>query len=1129
MKQIIIVVIASFIISTLSAQVAINTDGSIADASAMLDVSSTAKGMLIPRMSETERNSISSPATGLMVFVTDDSTFYYYDNSSWQKLGQGASGWNFDNPTISCDSINRVVIGKSSGTGIFQVITDWATGTYGADVCTGGTESSQENAAGKPASEAFDNDNATYWSNDGNLPVWLQYSFGADNGKVIAAYRIYYEGGSYDASPKEWEFQASDDGLVWTTIDSRNGENWTGNSWKLYTFSNTARYEHYRILIYDNKGVSDDYVYINEMEMQEMIYNNHQTLFVDNNRVGIGTSSPSKTLHVQGTFRLAEGSHDAGKVLVSDASGNASWTDGSLVNGGGWTINGDYVFNTSDSIGIGTSSPGAMLDVHGHISQTGIGHSVFIGNAAGTNDNLTDNNNVFVGDSCEHTNTTGYSNVAIGANALKKSADRSNLVAIGDSALYNNGDGATQSHHSIENTAVGSKALYSNSTGYQNIAVGSKALYSNTTGYGNIAVGSNALYSNTSASFNSALGFEALYSNNTGLYNVATGYRSLCFNTTGGRNSASGYRSLFLNTTGSGNTSYGHEALCINTTGYSNVAIGIDALKNNIDRSNLVAMGDSALFNNGDGATLPFQSIENTAVGSKAMYSNTVGSGNQAFGYNALYSNTEGSGNVSFGNQSLYSNTSASDNVAMGNKSLYSNTTGSNNCASGYKALYSNTTGNYGAASGYQALSSNTTGNYNAAFGSHVLYNNTTGNNNVAMGRYSLFYNTTGFSNVAIGTDALRLTTTQSNLVAIGDSALYNNGTGASHSTHAIENTAIGSKAMYSNTTGHENTASGYQSLYSNTTGFENVATGHESLYSNTTGRYNVASGYKALHSNTTGWYNTAAGYNALHSNTTGSYNTSYGRALTGNKTGRNNIGIGHRALMWNTTGDDNIGIGYYALLFNINGYSNTAIGYQSLYYITSGYNNTAIGYGAGPAEEDSTFYNTSALGYSAVPTTSNDVMIGNSFVNWIGGAVDWSTTSDSRFKRNIKENVHGLDFITSLRPVTFQWDIKKLDRYKGLPDSLVNETSMQKSRMEKEQIVYTGFIAQEVEAAAQKAGYQFSGVHHPENDHDPYSIAYAQFVVPLVKAVQEQQDMIEEQRKMIEQLMQEVERLKNR
>ncbi len=75
------------------AQVAINDSGSAADASAMLDVASSSKGILIPRMRAIDRDNIPSPATGLTVFVIDDNSFYYYDGASWIRLQQSGKSW----------------------------------------------------------------------------------------------------------------------------------------------------------------------------------------------------------------------------------------------------------------------------------------------------------------------------------------------------------------------------------------------------------------------------------------------------------------------------------------------------------------------------------------------------------------------------------------------------------------------------------------------------------------------------------------------------------------------------------------------------------------------------------------------------------------------------------------------------------------------------------------------------------------------------------------------------------------------------------------------------------------------------------------------------------------------------
>jgi hypothetical protein len=75
-----------------SQSVAINTTGAAADASSALDIQSTSKGFLVPRMTITERNAITSPATGLLIYQTNSTPgFYYYDGSSWVQ-GIGATG-----------------------------------------------------------------------------------------------------------------------------------------------------------------------------------------------------------------------------------------------------------------------------------------------------------------------------------------------------------------------------------------------------------------------------------------------------------------------------------------------------------------------------------------------------------------------------------------------------------------------------------------------------------------------------------------------------------------------------------------------------------------------------------------------------------------------------------------------------------------------------------------------------------------------------------------------------------------------------------------------------------------------------------------------------------------------------
>jgi microcystin-dependent protein len=92
----------------LTAQMAVTTDGSSADQSAMLDVKSTDKGILVPRMSAAQRDAVPAPATGLLVYVMDDNNFYFYNGSAWEQFGGGAdSDWTIDgNNMVSAVSGN---------------------------------------------------------------------------------------------------------------------------------------------------------------------------------------------------------------------------------------------------------------------------------------------------------------------------------------------------------------------------------------------------------------------------------------------------------------------------------------------------------------------------------------------------------------------------------------------------------------------------------------------------------------------------------------------------------------------------------------------------------------------------------------------------------------------------------------------------------------------------------------------------------------------------------------------------------------------------------------------------------------------------------------------------------------
>jgi hypothetical protein len=118
------------------------------DASAKLDVASTTKGALLPRMTATQMSAIGSPANGLVVYNTDSTVFFYYNGSAWAKMG-GTSGTTYTLPTASASTLGGVKVGLGlaiDGSGVLSTtggasgawnelkIHDWGTTTNSPSV-----------------------------------------------------------------------------------------------------------------------------------------------------------------------------------------------------------------------------------------------------------------------------------------------------------------------------------------------------------------------------------------------------------------------------------------------------------------------------------------------------------------------------------------------------------------------------------------------------------------------------------------------------------------------------------------------------------------------------------------------------------------------------------------------------------------------------------------------------------------------------------------------------------------------------------------------------------------------------------------------------------------------------------
>jgi len=383
---------------------------------------------------------------------------------------------------------------------------------------------------------------------------------------------------------------------------------------------------------------------------------------------------------------------------------------------------------------------------------------------------------------------------------------------------------------------------------------------------------------------------------------------------------------------------------------------------------------------------------------------------------------------------------------------------------------------------GYRALNAPSSGTGNNAIGYLALSKLTTGFNNIALGDSVAFNIISGADNIGIGADALASIISATGNVAIGSNALKN--------TVSSENIAIGNLAATSNSTGSNVLAIGAGALQNNQAGFTQLAIGNNALQQIIGGIENIAIGYNTGTSLTSASYNVLLGHYALSSATGAS----------------NNTVIGHNAgLAYTATGNTN----------------NIFIGYQAAFSQTAGTGNTFVGSSV-DLSGTASVNNSTALGQGVQITASNQVRVGNTAVNSIGGQVGWTTFSDANIKSNIRQDIPGLSFIMRLRPVSYNYDLLKLQQLQGTKPNAAYGVNSKISATR-----FSGLLAQEVEMAAIDANYEFSGIDKPENAHTPYGLRYAEFVVPLIKAMQEMKGLIDLQQVEIERLRKLVEALK--
>jgi hypothetical protein len=677
-------------------------------------------------------------------------------------------------------------------------------------------------------------------------------------------------------------------------------------------------------------------------------------IYNDNTNVGIGTSIPTTKLDVNGQIRMRGGSPGAGKYLIGDATGIASWTGFVIANslnipgsilgstlyydGSNW-VPSTNIYNAGGNVGIGISTPGSKLEVAWQIKITG--GSPWVGKT-------------LISDA------VGLASWWIPA--LANTVYATWVIAMASSGGYvtkfmPSGSGITNSlffesgaNIGLGNTNPGAKL---DITWQIRITGGTpwvgRVLTSDATGLASWIAPGAVLCPGTGIN-NTCYGIGSLFSNTTGFENTANGVNSLYLNTLGYQNSAFGANSLQSNTIWNYNTALGNLAGWTITTGSSNIAIGYNAQVPSATLSNQLSIGNWIYGTNGDigiGTSTPITKLD-------IAWQIRIQGGSPWVGKVLL---SDAAGIATWGTPPLAGTVYATGIIALSASGNYitkfwpsgSGITSSIMFESGW---------NIGVNTTDPSASFDINGRIRIRGGTpYSGWLLTSDANGLASWTTPTRICTPGGSltlgNVCYGENALQLNTTWYNNTAIGDSALRNN-------TIWGINFAAGQWALRNNINGVSNVGIGYESLNSNISGSNNIGIWYAALWSNMNTTNNTAIWFFALRNLTVGWVNTVIGNASMQSLINGNYNNVLGQSLTlmntgsynnvlwttvwdNLRTGNQNTLIGNATLYSATWAESNIMIwngAWYSFPYSVN---NVMIWNSAWFYQTSGWENTYI------------------------------------------------------------------------------------------------------------------------------------------------------------------------------------------
>ena len=316
------------------------------DNSAALEIISTDSGILIPRMTQAQRDAIATPATGLLIYQTDNTpSFYYYNGTIWTTFGGADADWTVSGTEMYNANTGNVGVGNAAPSAKFHVTGSTVVGSAGGLT----TLYSNDFSSGTVTSVAAGANTCV-----GGTSIWHISPTSTNSSCTTCtgdrAYILYSGTCIQDQTLVEGNFTPTT-----TSIDISFN----------YGYGDFSGTDSFTITLYNETTASVTATLVGPLttDAYDATHSSTQTVVIGNDYSlrfqYIGDDDLAATVDdilveettvaVAGSymFRLEDGQEQDGYVLTSDANGNATWKASGSGSGGGsgtgndWTITGN--------------------------------------------------------------------------------------------------------------------------------------------------------------------------------------------------------------------------------------------------------------------------------------------------------------------------------------------------------------------------------------------------------------------------------------------------------------------------------------------------------------------------------------------------------------------------------------------------------------------------------------------------------------------------------------------------------------------------------------------------------------------------------------------------------------------